>query len=61
MDNQSVKELRKTLGWSQTELADFLGVKQPTVNRFEQGQEIPDPSKRLLYLLKAQSQMSLAA
>ncbi|WP_063292054.1 helix-turn-helix domain-containing protein [Pseudovibrio sp. Ad5] len=61
MDNQSVKELRTELGWSQSDLADFLGVKQPTVNRFEQGQEIPEPSKRLLYLLKAQCQIPLAA
>ncbi|KZK85739.1 MULTISPECIES: helix-turn-helix transcriptional regulator [unclassified Pseudovibrio] len=61
MDNQSVKDLRVGLGWSQYELADYLGVKQPTVARIELGQEVPGPIKRLLYILKAQENLPQAA
>lgn len=33
----NVADLRNKLGWSQSELARFLGVADATVNRWEQG------------------------
>lgn len=32
-----IRELRNQMGLSQTELAERIGIKQPTVNRHEQG------------------------
>ena len=33
----NVARLRKLKGWSQTDLADIVGVEQPTISRIERG------------------------
>ena len=32
-----IRELRKSRSWTQTELAEYVGVDQATVSRWEQG------------------------
>ncbi|WP_068318957.1 helix-turn-helix domain-containing protein [Polycladidibacter hongkongensis] len=61
MDSNQVKNLRERLGWSQSDMAMFLGVKQPTVFRMEQGSTISGPTLRLLCLLQAQVELTHAA
>lgn len=37
-----IRELRKNKGWSSNDLAEILGVSQPTITRWENGSAIPD-------------------
>lgn len=53
MTGQDVKALREKLGWSQEKLAEYLGVKQPTVWRMENGARILGPTKTVLEQLAA--------
>jgi len=48
------ERLRLAKGWSQLRLAEYLGVKQATVSRLENGQEESGPVSRLLDLLEAE-------
>ena len=41
MTGDDVKALRKKAGWTQSDLALFLGVTQPTVNRTEANADMP--------------------
>ena len=41
MTSQQFRDLRKTLGLNQTELADRLGMTQPMVSRIERGEREP--------------------
>ena len=41
MTSQQFRDLRKTLGLNQTELADRLGMTQPMVSRIERGERQP--------------------
>ena len=41
MDSKEIKAIRKRLGFTQTELANELGVNQVTVNRWENGKRKP--------------------
>ena len=47
-DAALVKALRKDRGWTQAELADFLGCSQPTVSKIEKGADISRPYRKLL-------------
>lgn len=47
-----IKALRERHGWSQYDLADEMGVRQPTISRWESGSEEPaGPSRKLLDIL----------
>lgn len=35
----NISNLRKQKGWSQAELADLIGVEQPTISRIERGSD----------------------
>lgn len=43
MTAEQIKTLRERLGWTQRGMADYLGVNQNTVNRWENGQCKPMP------------------
>lgn len=45
------RALRKARGWSQNQMAEYLGCDQATVSRIENGQEPSGPVARLLKLL----------
>ena len=40
--NQIIRERRKALGLTQEEVADYLGVSAPAVNKWETGKSYPD-------------------
>lgn len=46
-----IKELRRLRGWSQYDLADEVGVRQPTISRLESGEEPSTPVRKLLVML----------
>lgn len=48
------ERLRLAKGWTQPQLADYLGVRQATVSRLEHGQDESGPVSRLLDLLAAE-------
>jgi DNA-binding transcriptional regulator YiaG len=49
-----VAALRKSLGWSQTKLAEYIGVKPPTVSRWESGIIVPSgPARHILLRILA--------
>lgn len=37
-----MKQARKDLGWTQMEMADYIGTSQSTLNRMEVGSRFPD-------------------
>lgn len=43
MSPDEIKQLRKTLGMTQTHLARALGVETGTVNKWENGKHKPSP------------------
>lgn len=43
--------LRKSLKWTQDDLAQHLGVEQATVSRWENGAKIKGPALKLIQLL----------
>ena len=43
MFGQRLKELRKAAGYSQTRLAEYLGISQQAVGKWETGRATPDP------------------
>ncbi|RWP31783.1 MAG: XRE family transcriptional regulator [Mesorhizobium sp.] len=53
--NQSfdVKALRERIGWTQEQLAQFLGVDRSSISRMENGQTLSGPVLRLLIILAA--------
>lgn len=52
--NSRIQTLRAELGWPQHAMAEFLGVQQPSVHRFETGQNRESgPISRLLDALGA--------
>jgi len=46
-----IRDLRRRKGWSQQQLAEFLGVDRSTVSRLENGQPPQGPVSRLLAIL----------
>nr|WP_047573240.1 helix-turn-helix transcriptional regulator [Methylobacterium sp. ZNC0032] len=48
------ERLRLAKGWTQPQLAEFLGVRQATISRLENGQAESGPVSRLLDLLESQ-------
>lgn len=48
------KALREDRGWTQAQMADYLGCDQATVSRMERGASISGPVERLLRQLTAQ-------
>lgn len=55
-DHIDIRSLRYRLGWSQKQLADYLGLDRSSVSRMENDQEPKGPTKRLLQALAAQAQ-----
>jgi transcriptional regulator with XRE-family HTH domain len=51
IDGAFLKNLRKKRGWSQTVLADYLGVSQARISKFEMGAKIGKPYQKLLMQL----------
>ena len=54
MTSQQFRDLRKTLGLNQTELADRLGMTQPMVSRIERGDREPTNQQGAAILLLAE-------
>lgn len=48
IDGEHLKEMRKSRGWSQTQLAEYLGVSQARISKFELGAKIGKPYQKLL-------------
>lgn len=46
-----ILRIRNARGWSQTDLANYCGVKQPTVSRWEKGESVP-PDKAIAKLAR---------
>lgn len=53
-DEPRIKRIRTALGWSQSAMAEHLGVSQPTISNLENGQKESGPQKRLLDQLEAE-------
>lgn len=54
MTSPELKSLRASLGWSQSRLAEELGVRRNTVNRWEMGTNpIPPIAEKLLATIVA--------
>jgi DNA-binding XRE family transcriptional regulator len=53
-----IQSLRTMLGWTQNQMAEFLGVDRSSVSRMEGGQPIRGPIRRLLETLPARSALS---
>lgn len=54
MSTDEIKSFRKSRGFSQSDLADQLGVDQATVSRIENGTPMAGPVERLLKKLMAE-------
>ena len=46
-----VRALRRRHGWTQEQMADYLGLDRSSVSRIENGGEISGPVSRLLTML----------
>ena len=51
--------LRKSLNWTQEDLAQHLGVEQATISRWENGAPIKGPALRLIELLAQNAQSTM--
>lgn len=51
IDGALLRTLRKNRGWSQHQMADYLGCSQGRVSKFETGAEIGKPYRKLLLSL----------
>lgn len=49
-----VRKLRESLGFSQDTLAEQVGVNQATIHRWENGQRVPGPARKLLEQMETQ-------
>lgn len=58
MQPEDIRPLRERLGWSQQELARYLGVDQSSISRMERGQPPSGPVIRLLAALANASEGS---
>ena len=52
MNELDVKEIRKTLGLTQTKFAEMLGVSLITIQNWEKGRKIPSTKYKILCNLK---------
>jgi transcriptional regulator with XRE-family HTH domain len=50
-----IRALRKRRGWTQEQLAEYLGLDRSSVSRIENGGEISGPVGRLLTILEAEA------
>jgi len=50
-----IKTLRSRLGWTQGQLADFLGLDRSAISRMESGQAPKGPTRKLLIQLDVNS------
>jgi len=57
--NNTIRQLRATLGWSQAHLADMLDVSRQTVNAIETGRY--DPSLPLAFAISRVFQQPIEA
>lgn len=57
--NNTIRQLRTTLGWSQAHLADLLNVSRQTVNAIETGRY--DPSLPLAFAISRVFQQPIEA
>jgi transcriptional regulator with XRE-family HTH domain len=48
-----VKALRERIGWTQEQMARYLGVDRSSVSRMENGQALSGPVLRLIVILAA--------
>lgn len=56
MNQIEILTLRKSLNWTQEDLAQHLGVEQATISRWENGATIKGPALRLIEILVQNSQ-----
>lgn len=56
MNQIEILTLRKSLNWTQQDLAQHLGVEQATISRWENGATIKGPALRLIEILVQNSQ-----
>lgn len=55
MTGKELKRIRQTLGWTQAQLAEAVGVTGNTIARQERGEvRIPEPVARLVRILAEQ-------
>lgn len=54
MDGTFLKGVRKKRGWSQVQMADYLGCSQGRISKFELGEKIGKPYQKLLLNLVLQ-------
>ncbi|RWF66874.1 DNA-binding transcriptional regulator [Mesorhizobium sp.] len=55
-----VKALRDRIGWTQEQVATYLGVNRSVISRLEAGQPISGPVRRLLAILSAAADKGIA-
>lgn len=48
-----IRALRARLGWTQDQMAEYLGLDRSSVSRMESGQPIKGPTLRLLQALES--------
>lgn len=54
INENRIKGLREKLGWSQAQMGKELGVSQPTIWRFEAGEQTPSKSvEKLIAILES--------
>ena len=56
MNQIEILTLRKSLNWTQEDLAQHLGVEQATISRWENGATIKGPALRLIEILAQNAQ-----
>lgn len=54
-ENLDPKLLRCSRGWTQEQMADYLGLDRSSVSRIENGAEISGPVRRLLEMLQSEA------
>ena len=52
-EKPDIKALREARGWSQDQMAEYLGLDRSSVSRMENGQEPKGPTVKLLEQLKS--------
>lgn len=59
-DAHEVKEIRHSLGMSQSFFALFMGVSKKTVEAWESGRNMPDgPARRILSMIQADPELPM--
>ena len=55
-----IERLRRELGWTQTRMADYLGVDQSMISRLENGGPLSGPVQKLIRILSANKDLHIS-